>query len=461
LPKRKTTCEFIIAVDDIAVWPAYGADNAYLEIQIDDLLSYLTEFWKPLMLRQVYPIKASPRLPSELRQVAEQRWADFPDSLIEAEEDAVSDFEEAHDLSRCFSGYFGLPAFWILRTGTDFILETKGVIHKVPFDDVRKILSECGDWICDRLSKVDLDRWDETIEAWRCRGQADAIGLLSWSTGIDRSISQNLIEEGILDAPSSFDDVANDNDELRIAARMAGALSADQIRRILYLARGFEKREAVGLSKLAQECASEIQSSHTTARPFHQGEAAARFVREQLGLPPRSPIDIFKIASTLGIEVRHGDSEPLSLDGLAIWGERHGPGVFLNRASRRIIRDSEENIEHSAGARVTLAHELCHFLLDGGHALSAIEVLNARMPPGVEQRAKSFAGEFLLPRWIASEIWFGFGCPEDRVKLNQVLEDLVGSYGVTRSVAAWKLEHAARAEGIDISVSLNVLAPYR
>src|ERR1019366_3575730 len=73
-----------------------------------------------------------------------------------------------------------------------------------------------------------------------------------------------------------------------------------------------------------------------------------------------------------------------------------------------------DEVECSPGARVTLAHELCHLLLDGRHALSAIEVLKARMPAGVEQRAKSFAGEFLLPSHVAAEHWLVADRPQGR-----------------------------------------------
>jgi Zn-dependent peptidase ImmA (M78 family) len=110
---------------------------------------------------------------------------------------------------------------------------------------------------------------------------------------------------------------------------------------------------------------------------------------------------------------------------------------------------------------VTLAHELCHLLLDGGHALSAIEVLKARMPAGVEQRAKSFAGELLLPTQVANQHWHEAGRPSDQNALNGLVENLVETYQVTRSVAAWKVEHAASEHGLDLSAVLNLVAPRR
>jgi Zn-dependent peptidase ImmA (M78 family) len=100
-------------------------------------------------------------------------------------------------------------------------------------------------------------------------------------------------------------------------------------------------------------------------------------------------------------------------------------------------------------------------LLDGNNALSAIEVLKARMPAGVEQRAKSFAGEFLLPACNAAAAWIEGGRPFGQPEVEQVVVALTERFGVTRSVAAWKLEHGAALQDIELSAVLDAVAPYR
>jgi hypothetical protein len=458
---RTTTYTLTIYVDDFAVWPVRGEGDVGLEIQIDDLLAHLTEFWKPLMLRQVYPIDASPLRPSDLRREAERRWAELPAATVDAEEDAVSRFEEAHDLARAFAGIYGVPPFWILRSGEQFIVETGGALWRLPFAEVRRALTASGDWICERLAQLDWERWDATVAAWRERDVGDEAGLLAWSTGLNRALATMLIQEGALDAPRDFEDAANDNDELRIAARMAGALPPDQIREIIALARQFGHYDACRLHELSKACLEHITGGFDRAAPFQQGEAAARFAREQLGVPADRPVQVFEITAWLGIDVRHAPAEPPTLDGLAICGSRFGPGVFLNESSGRILSRGNTDVTASQGARVTLAHELCHLLLDGVHAHSAIEVLKARMPAGVEQRAKSFAGEFLLPTHIAGRHWQDCGRPANRTGLNALVEELVKTYLVTRSVAAWKVEHAARDYSVDLGVVLDAVAPRR
>ena len=67
-----TTCGLAAYVDEAVVWPTRGSDGTALEIQIDDLLSHLTEYWKPLALRQTYPLTLNPARPSLLRAEALQ-----------------------------------------------------------------------------------------------------------------------------------------------------------------------------------------------------------------------------------------------------------------------------------------------------------------------------------------------------------------------------------------------------
>ncbi len=459
---RQTTCTVAIQVDDVIVWPVHGDGDARIEIQIDDLLAHLTDFWKPLMLRQVYPIQVNPRRPSGLRREAEHRWEGLPAVAVDAEEDAVSRFEEAHDLSRAFAGIFGLPPFWIFRSGDRFILETAEALWCVPFAQVRSELTAKGDWICRRLAHADPVRWDAAIRAWRKRDLGDAVGLLAWSAGLDRGLASALIHEGTLEAPQDFEDAANDVDELRIAARIAGALPPDQIRGIIGLARQFSRGDDGRLRELADICLAHVtEGPYKESVPFRQGEAAACFLRERLSVSAHGPVPVFEIAAQLGIDVRHASAEPPTLDGLAIWGSRFGPGVFLNASSRRILARGQANVTASPGARVTLAHELCHLLLDGDHALSAVEVLKARMPTGVEQRAKSFAGEFLLPTQVASRHWISAGRPIIRIQLRRLIRELASEYMVTHSVAAWKVEHAAREYDVDLGAVLDAVVPRR
>lgn len=457
---RVTSARLSISIDGTTVWPVLGEEGQGLEIQVDDLLAYLTEFWKPLILRQVYPIPVSPYRPSDLRREAVLRWSALGGTIAEREEAAVSAFEDAHDLSRSFGGLFGLPHFWMMRSGNKMIVETADRTWYLPFFETSQELGSVGDWIRDRLMQADSEKWARAADAWASRNQGDPAALLAWSAGLDRGLAQALISEGALEPPLSFTDAANDNDELRIAARMAGALPEDQIRGILNMARGFEGHEARALVDLSTEC-TKVLLDRRIYRPFIQGEVAAERAREVLGISSGHRVDIFAVARNLGVEVRCLVTEPRSFDGLAVWGRRFGPGAFLNTgSSRHRVRDATQS-EENASLRGTLAHELCHLLLDGDHTLGAIEVMKSRMPISVEQRAKSFAGEFLLPTSSASALWAEKGHPSGRQALEELVEELVSQFGVTRSVAAWKLEHAAQSHDVDLAAILDSIAPRR
>lgn len=223
-PKHQTTADFTVAVDGEIIWPIEGAEGVCLEVQVDDLLSYLTEFWKPLLLRQTYPISVTPERPSLLAAEAEKRWQSQPGEVIEREELLVSAFEEAHDLSRCFAGLFDLPPLWLMRAGDRMLIETRSALRSVAFADARRSLSEVGDKIARHLDASCEGRWAELLGAWRGRDRGEPEVLLAWAAGLDREVASRFVSDETLSGPDTVTDAANDDDELRVAARMAGAL---------------------------------------------------------------------------------------------------------------------------------------------------------------------------------------------------------------------------------------------
>lgn len=162
----KTTYTLTILIDGETMWPVPGDETAPLDIQIDDLLAHLTDHWEPLMLRQTCPADPPLQKPSDLRRNAERRWADLPPTVTDREQEAVRRFEDTHDIARAFGGIYGLPPFWILRAGPDFLVETGGRHWRLPFEDVRAALTLVGDQICGVLEVVDRERWEAAVGAW-------------------------------------------------------------------------------------------------------------------------------------------------------------------------------------------------------------------------------------------------------------------------------------------------------
>jgi hypothetical protein len=241
---------------------------------------------------------------------------------------------------------------------------------------------------------------------------------------------------------------------------MAGELPTDQIVRIVEIAKSFGGHDAQMLDELSSFGLDVLRRLPSTMPSHSQGETVARELRSYLKFAPHGPINIFDFVTTIGIEVRSDAVEPQSFDGLAISGGHYGPGAFINTASQRLGKEPG-GLATNGGARVTLAHELCHLLLDRQHPLSAVEVLRSRMPTGVEARARAFAGEFLLPTSAASYSWQDAGLPFGTDRLQAVLQTLVDDFGVTFSVAAWKVEHGAGQDRHRLRAALDTIAPYR
>jgi Zn-dependent peptidase ImmA (M78 family) len=457
---RATMRALTVLIDDEPIWPMAGLKDAALETPVDDLLAHLAEFWKPLLLRQVYPAGLNPDRPSQLRAAAAERWESQPVEAADEEEAAVASFEEAHDLSRAIAGVFDLPSLWLFRVGERFVCESQGRQWYLPYGEVVAALAGLGDKAAEILAEGDR-KWNGLIAMWHRRDEGEGVKLLSWSLGLDLAESEALVADGSLTAPRNFADAANDNDELRIAARMAGSLPLEQIRQVIAAARQFERTEAPRLVELGEVCRAEIAAQRKDGRPFVQGEAAARCVRDWLTVGPDEALDIQEAMASLGVRVVAEAIEPETLDGLAVWGSRHGPGVFLNLASVRATQAEPEEWGQDPAVRVTVAHELCHLVLDGSHSVSAVDVLKSRMPVAVEQRAKSFAGEVLLPSRTAGRWWHDAGAPTGREGLREVLVALERQFGVPRAVSTWKLQHGLWERGVNLTAQLDSLSRYR
>ena len=85
------------------------------------------------------------------------------------------------------------------------------------------------------------------------------------------------------------------------------------------------------------------------------------------------------------------------------------------------------------GETTTLAHEICHLLLDRDGALPVAEVLNGNSPERLEKRARAFAAELLLPRNVAAK--------EVRMaaSVNVAVTTLSSVYEVSTELACWQI----------------------
>ena len=131
------------------------------------------------------------------------------------------------------------------------IIDTTAGMRSVDFHVALTELTRVGNEIVERLNRQG-DRWSALANLWE-RRELNSLSMLAWATGLSRDVAEELTREGILQKPTNFAEIANDNDELRIAARMAGALPVNEVRAILTMVAQFPKCQAPALDALAKE----------------------------------------------------------------------------------------------------------------------------------------------------------------------------------------------------------------
>jgi Zn-dependent peptidase ImmA (M78 family) len=172
-------------------------------------------------------------------------------------------------------------------------------------------------------------------------------------------------------------------------------------------------------------------------KPAEQAGALARWFRSRLELG-QGPIDPVKLVRSFGIDVRDVALGAPGIDAVSVWGPRHGPTVLVNSRGRHAQRE--------AGRNSTVAHELCHLLVDRTGALPLAEVFTRSSLP-IEARARAFAAEFLIPADVVSNAF------QSKEKPRKVLKSLCKNYGVSRELVAWQ----ARNSGVPLSKAAYAL----
>ena len=118
-------------------------------------------------------------------------------------------------------------------------------------------------------------------------------------------------------------------------------------------------------------------------KPFIQGYVLADWLRAKLSLV-QGKVQPQHLLKQLCVDIQEVNLED-SIQAIACWREHMQPVILLN------IKGTHHKT--IAGQNASLAHELCHLLVDRHHALPAIEVLGGRLPKSIEQRANAFAAD--------------------------------------------------------------------
>lgn len=146
-------------------------------------------------------------------------------------------------------------------------------------------------------------------------------------------------------------------------------------------------------------------SEVTQLPPGEQGGRLGERACELLGGGTRDWVDIESVISSLDISISEIELSDIEVRAVSIFGPTQHPHVFRNTRTR--WGNSAEV------TRFTLAHELCHLLLDREYADELAIASGPWAPLAIERRANAFAAAFLMPTWLLRDALASTSAPAD------------------------------------------------
>jgi len=140
---------------------------------------------------------------------------------------------------------------------------------------------------------------------------------------------------------------------------------------------------------------TEAAADVATLTPGAQGSVLGELVCEKLGTTARAWVDVAGVLADLQVKIQDLALSDQHLRAVSVFGEMQPPVVFCNSSFSWGLTDGVK--------RFTLAHELCHLLLDRELGEELAVASGPWAPVDIEQRANAFAAAFLMPTWLLRE----------------------------------------------------------
>jgi len=393
-----------------------------------DLVEFLADAWPFLLWEEVPPGQLRLSSPRWLRADAERRWNAVPGEVRSKEEHEFFEFEERHDLARGLQGAV-VPSVFLLRQGQKMWVSGPNSEARCPVREVLDTLTAFGDAVLERLDGTADERARIIRERWRTRDQVPADSALAIATSLPSDRLRVLSGNSDLTSFWEIPQEGFEPSEVMAAARMLCNQPSEVIGAVLEEVRGIPRGDSAAVDAASDALVERLRVP-TSARAWEEGYSTARVVREGLlRVGDHERVDPEEVLRSWGVEVRGIELATDQVDAIACWGPRHGPAVVVNSKGK-----------HSSsrrGARASLAHEMCHFLLDRNDALPLSEVMGGRTPERPEQRANAFAAELLIPREVA-----GREMATASLEPQETLERLCGRFGASEEVVAWQAHNS-------------------
>ena len=417
-----------LLLDDIPYWPA-GESEGFDWTWID-FLDFLARHWSALMLEEGSPLPlGSLCAPDRLWHLAETRWEDLPESQIEQEELQLLSFCERHNLAMAFPGAAVPMLFWLRSGETLWLGEESTPAQRRAFHPLAQQLETIGNQLAAAFRHSSNAHVLAVRQQWQQRQQRLRSDYLSYRTGLNSERLQQLRQHITLDEPAKIPERSNQEPAWLAAARMSRhQLPTQQLATVIQrLQQASPATHEVfpSLTKAALACLQSVQAAHQPA--WMQGQILARWLRETLQLTAEQRADPETLLLKAGVQIEDYRLETAHIDAIACWGDIQ-PLILLNT--------HPQARSHQHGRRASLAHELCHLLVDRQHALPIAEVLGGEVDNEAEKRANAFAAEFLMPQSWATQ------CLQQSRQVSLVVQALSHSHAVSPQLIARQLLNA-------------------
>lgn len=435
LAAEATTGALGVRVRGREVWPLPDSADSFDWPWIE-LLEHLTRVWRHVEWDLLDPLGLGGPIRS-LRARAEHRWQRLGKWQQVVEEDArLVDFVDAHDLASGLNG-IALPRLWILRQGRRVIFETESDEAVLDLQSVWPALVGLGDEIAGRLSGLTDERARVARDAWAGRSSGGEVEALRTLTNWPRAAADWL--KAYCAAKGDFQ-----VDEIAVAARMLGAPKDPKLFEPLFAAmKKAPLQDTAELDKWASRARAAIAEP---AMPHEQGYRLARWLRRDLLLSNDEPFDTEARLKALNVLVQDLPLPTDEVDAVCAWGPRHGPAIFVNPLGVHAQGDR--------GRHATLAHELCHLLVDRGTNLAVAEVRGPNAPASVEARANAFAAELLVPQATAAAAMKNASA----TSVGGIVLNLCEKFFASRSIVAWQAINSGASLSRSVEAELRKLA---
>jgi Zn-dependent peptidase ImmA (M78 family) len=393
------------------------------------LLEYLADIWDRLFFEEGLPLGLEVASLQDVERQMDRRWAHASSDRQEEEGEVYEGFRFAHDLAEGVPGKL-LPSVVLVREGLTCWVLRDDVVLAVDVEQAMAEFERVAGMIVERLVLCDDKYASAVVACWDARPQGNSDEVLSSLSGLQVADLQKVI--GSDSTPATFFETVKYSpfrNPLALAARMAGTLGPSQIATVVNAVRHLPKSTTARLdiesSRIVEQC--QFLSLETA---YEQGYELANWVRTYLAewtaKRAMSPSMILEKLEVPVVEQNLGFGGILAV---CAWAGEVGPAILLNMGHR--------SLRYPSVRRTTLAHELCHLLVDRDRTLPAAEVLGGQVPEFVEARARAFAAELLLPRRIAAMEWRHLPHDSDgRVR------SIATRHVVSHEVVAWQVRNS-------------------